>query len=464
MKRRQLQISLLGNFTRTAYQYTYKDNLVICERQGSIIQIKKDCVLIQTDVTGIDKVYVEINNNKIRVSNIFKDFIHNNINETFIKFQKIKGYIPYPFTILNNVIKTPPGIITKFYINKMGKVIHEYYPSEELKIFDKDSKLNKLDFRTKFTKLLLNNYKNKTLVSSFSGGFDSLLLTSIYKDKCKQIIHFVDDKTINISVYKKQFSNCKWTIIDNSETFSESDKIKYFKCIDEPNCDSAGFAEYLMIKKLINDNSTIKLTVMNGQACDGIFANGRVYFQEFVSSQAPKYIKKIITTPITNNKLLNKIRNYFTDTDKRFMNLYLGTYKFPKDTQMEIYRVYNVYKDEISNDSTNIFAACTITLKYSLHGIEKIKTAAHAFNTEYYLPFLSKNIIKYAFSISSKDKVGFKLGKQILIKSYPEISNQKFITKGFQPELLKERFIGEKLTEKKYTNYYTKKWIKYNIK
>jgi hypothetical protein len=159
---------------------------------------------------------------------------------------------------------------------------------------------------------------------------------------------------------------------------------------------------------------------------------------------------------------LSKIQNYATDTDKRFLNLYLGTYQFPKATQMEIQKIYNIYKKEINNDSTNIFAACIITLKYSLHGVEKIRTAAHAFNTKYYLPFMSNNIINYAFSIPSKDKVGFKIGKQILLKSYPEISRQKFVTKGFQPEMLKERFVGEKITEKKYTNYYITKWIKYN--
>jgi hypothetical protein len=445
-------------------KWLYKDAAIICERKGSIIEIKNNTLLIQADITGIDKIYFKIDNNKIIISNLFKDFTDSELSEEFAEFQREKGFVPYPFTILKGVMKAPPGLIVKFFRNKDNQINYEFHKSKELEIFnrDKNRKFNKKEFRSNFTQMLLHNAKqHRKIVSSFSAGFDSTFLTFIYNDKCDTMLHFSEDKKTSIDHYKKVFPNKQWIILDNKEKFSNTDKLRYFKSIDEPCCDSAGFAEYLMIKKLKNNFANGKPLIMNGQACDGIFTNGKTYFQEFVSSKVPKYIREMVPAKVYSNRMLSRIQNYSLATKKRFLRIYLGNNPLSKETTSQISRIYDIYAQNIDNDSTNIFAACIMTLKYSLHGIEKIRTAAHAHDVQYYLPFLSENIIRYGFSIPTKFKAGFNSGKRILIEEYPEISEIKFTTKPFLPQKLKERFIG-KTTTKKYCEIYTKNWIKYN--
>ncbi|MGV8162093.1 MAG: asparagine synthase-related protein [Candidatus Nanoarchaeia archaeon] len=460
MKKPKLQIKIKGNYKLIKNKYVYKDKLIICQREGSFVTIKENKLIIKTDVTGIDKLYVEIKNNNITVSNKFKDFIDNELNEEFLEFQNIKGYIPYPFTILKNIIKTPPGIITEFYINKNNEIKYTYRPSDELKIFDRGQKFNKREFNKKFTALLIKNAEPyPEFTSSFSGGFDSLFLTQIYKNKIKYLLHFSEDKKININNYKKIFPNKKWIIVSGEERFSEQNKKEYFKYTDEPCCDPAGFAEYLMMKKL---NSQINTPpVINGQSSDAIFANGRKYFQEYFSNKLPQFMKNL-SEKNTNTWLRLRLNTYSQDTSKRFEQIYLSNYKFSKTNKQEMQKIYEIYFKAIKNDSTNFLAAITMMQKYSIYELEKIKTAAQATNTKYYLPFMAKNIIQYAFSIPSARKIGFNLGKKILRKSYPEITKMKFVSRDFKPQLLKERLIGEKLTEEKYKKYYIQKWIKYN--
>ncbi len=463
MKNTKIAVDIKGTYSQKRNKYFYKDGLIVCKRTGSVVEAKNGSVHIYADVTGVDKVYFQIKKDKVIISNIFKDFLDNALNEEFMKFQKSKGYVPYPFTILKSVMKCPPGLTAKIYTDKNGMIKYSFKKNQALEIFDANKDFNKKHFRKEFSGLSHSNAKGqKELISSLSGGFDSLLLTHIYKDRCRQIIHFSENKKIGISRYKKIFPKTKWTILTNDENFSEADRNKYFKSIDEPSCDSAGFAEYLMIKKLNDENIGSNAAVMNGQLCDGIFANGRIYFQEFISSKMPKNIRDMMSKKDADSRLMAKIQNYSMQTKKRFMKNYLGQYKLSKETQDEIDRIYGIYENEIDNDSTNKLAACMITLRNSIHGIEKIRTAAHAFNTKYYVPFMSEDIIRYAFSIPAKHKVGYKTGKQVLIRSYPEISKMKFVTSGFLPDKLKERLIGNKVSEKKYNDYYTQKWIEYN--
>jgi asparagine synthetase B (glutamine-hydrolysing) len=464
MKSKKISTSLKGEYSRQKNAYLYKDALILCKRRGSTVVLEDDAVFIHADVTGIDKIYFEIKNNQVTISNIFKDFLDNDINEEFMDFQKLRGYVPYPFTILKGVMKAPPGLVTKIYPDENGELQHNFMESDALAIFNVDKHFNKRLFREGFKKLLLENATAyKELVSSFSGGFDSTFLTSIYSSKCTRILHFSEGKT-EISRYKKIFPNSKWTIIDSNENFSDADKKKYFGSIDEPSCDSSGFAEYLMIKKIKNEEQDLDgdIIIMNGQGCDGLFTNGRTYFQEFIASRMPRYIKNMTKNRTNDSKISSKIRNYSLETKKRFMEIYLKDYTFSDRIHKGISDVYDMYAGAIKNDSANILAACIVLMKYSIHGIEKIRTAAHAFGIRYYLPFMSENVIEYAFSIPSKYKVGYTHGKKILIKEYPEISKISFVTGAFLPQKLKERFIGAEPSDSKYNGFYIQNWIDHN--
>lgn len=456
-------IEIKGNFKKHGNIFISKDSNIISERKGSIVKVTNNRVSILADVTGIDKVYFEIKNNKLRISDIFKDFLGNEINNEFIQFQEEKGYVPYPFTILKNVRKAPPGIITEMNIPAKGRISYKYKKGQNLNIFNENKKFKKKYFRKKFEHILKKQFTGTRMISSFSGGIDSFILTEIYMDKCKHILHFHDNKKVNIFHYQKRWPNSKWIIINDNQEFSEDDRKEYFKAIDEPSCDSAGFAEYLMAKNV--KKQKINATVMNGQGADGLFCNGKQYFKEFFSNKIAYPIRKSSShiEQKCSNSIISKITKYTIDTEERSLSDLFSWQNFSDHEIEEFKRIYSIYKNSINNDSTNFYAALTLMLRYSLHGIEKIRTSAKANNIKYYLPFTSFDMIKFAFSIPSKQKVGFNIGKRILINAYPELKSVKRNSGAFLPTNLKKRFTAKKVNYS-YNKYFTRSWIKYNLK
>jgi hypothetical protein len=154
---------------------------------------------------------------------------------------------------------------------------------------------------------------------------------------------------------------------------------------------------------------------------------------------------------------------YGLETKARFMHYYLGEKPLPKGMQQEFESMYSAYNDSIENDSANILAVLTVLLKYSLHGIEKIKTASRAFGKKYYLPFMSDNVMQFAFSIPSKYKVGRKTGKRIIINSFPEIKKTGFNIASFVPQKLNKNILSSRSKKERYESYYLNGWIKANV-
>jgi asparagine synthetase B (glutamine-hydrolysing) len=469
MKNMKSQTVVKGRYEKHNGNFLYKDKLLLSQRKGSVVEVTNNVVLIHTDVVGLDKVYYEIKDNKLIISNVMKDFIGNGADEKFVDFLRKKGFVPYPYTILKNVMKTPPGLITKFSMNKNGEIVHEYLKSSALEIFNVNKRFTKKGFKEELTSIMLENAKDqKEIVSSFSGGFDSNLMTEIYRDKIKNILHFYEDEKIDIESFKKLYPKAKWTIIDNNVPFTEADKKKYFESIDEPCCDSAGFAEYLMAKSMKKITSKTDAAIMNGQLADALFLNGRPYFEDFVSSKVPRHVRTLLSFK-QHNKLITKFQNYSMDPKKKFMKFYFGNYHFPNKAQNEeiygeISKFYDIYRKAINNDSTNLFSACAIMLRSSLYGDEKLKTAAHALNTKYYAPFISENMMRCAFAIPSRYKVGFNLGKRILINTFPEFKRTNIVVvRSFMPERLKERLIGKIPERGEYLAFYADNWLKYNL-
>jgi asparagine synthetase B (glutamine-hydrolysing) len=460
----KIKSKILGRHIVDNNRYVFRDNHIACERDGSIVELSVDAVHVTADITGVDKVYYCYFGECITVSDTFKDFIDQGIDKRFLEFQKTKGFIPYPFTILNGVYKCPPGLITIIRINKEEHLIVQYSPSDKLKRLTIDQTATIASFRNSLQKMFQENAINyKDIVSSFSGGFDSVLLTETYREKCKCIVHFQEDDRIPIDHYKRLFPNRQWIIANNEEKFSKEDLRRYFVAVDEPCCDSAGFAEYLMIRRLSKGYIADDSVVMNGQLADGIFANGRVFFQEYCSSFIPKFFKDTRIVAEGQNNILKKIRNYSSGTKSRFERFCYGSYRFLPEHQEKLDQVFHTYEKSIENDSTNMLAVCIILLRYSIYGIEKIRTAAHALDIKYYVPFMSENIIRLGISIPARRKVGYHLGKRILIDAFPEVAIMKYITRDFRPQTLKERLIGRGHTEEEYKEFFLEKWIEYNI-
>jgi len=452
-----------GTFRKKGSFYTYKDEKMINQRKGSFVEVKKDRIIIDADITGVDKIYFSMEDNVVVISNIFKDFSDCEINEDYMDFYYQKGYMPFPFTIMRGVRKAPPGLRTEIKLG--GKLEHSFHPTKELEIFNRGRKYQKKEFRKDFEKILNNDSKGQNnFVSSFSGGFDSTFFTNFFIKRCKAFVHFFENEKLDIEYFKEIFPG-KWIIVGNEQPFTQKDLKKYFESTDEPCCDPAGFAEYLMSKEIAKDKDLKGLPIINGQTSDSIFANGKNYFQCYLNSlwfYLPRYFP-VPKSIASRYWLFSKLYDFSVGVKKRFIKFYMGDCILNDEDNKEFDDLYRIYVSAIENDPTHIFIALKILLQLPLYASEKMKTSARANDVKYYMPFYSPEMIKYGFSIPTKDLVGYKIGKKGFINSYPEIKKIPFLSQAFLPQRLKERMMGETITPERYRRYYIKNWIKYNL-
>lgn len=442
-----VKIDIRGKFTEEEGTYLFKDPLMICQRAGSIVRKAGNGVEIEADITGIDKIYYKVKGDQITISNRFLD-LFTSIDEEMMPFQLLKGYVPYPFTLDKQVRKALPGMITKVTPKKV-----KYSPGPTLNIFS-HKPFDENDFRVHLTSILKMNC-SQDVISSFSGGYDSLFLTKIHQEYCKEILHFSEDKEVDVEYYRQVFPGIPWKIVGTDVGFTDADVKLYFNSIDEPCCDPSGFAEFMMVRA----RKDAVIPLMNGQSMDGIFANGRKYYQAYVGSKLPGFVRKWATGLRTKKGWLPQhIHDYGRDLKTRFFKFYTDHYEFPAMVASELDEVYALYKSSIKNDDVNTFAALVMMLRYSVYEIEKMKTSTRAYGIKYYLPIVATNVVDYAFSIPSKRKVGFKLGKKVLRQHFNDISNIKFISRDFVPNELKERLIGEPMSEPAYKKYFIENW------
>ncbi len=463
MSKISIKLEVRGETGRDKGTFLFRDSLISTGRKGSIVTVSEEEVVMLPDVTGIDKLYYRIDGDRLMVSGRFKDFLPAAIDSRFIKFQIKKGYVPYPFTILDGVKKAPPGLRTVISAGKDGVLSCSYDAGSELDLFSKTRGFKKGDFRTDFTDAM-TVIKSKGLVSSLSGGFDSLLLTVLYRDRCRHLLHFAEKKSAEPGGISKLFSGMKLTVVDNDESITTADRKGYFSSIDEPLCDSAGFAEYLMVNRLTKDLGGRQLAVMNGQAADALYCNGLMYYRNYVSGVMPKIAwaaRPDGAGPTVGRTISARIRKYLIDTRTRFFNFY-----FPADAgaeaQKEFETLYDIYASGIRNDSTNFLAALVFMLKYSLHGVEKIRVSARANSMGYFLPFMAPEAVRLAYSVPSRFKVGRKAGKRILRDSFPELGSEGYEIGAFLPQRLKERLAGRDISRGGYEKYFFGAWAEEN--
>jgi len=435
------KVDFKGKFKTKENLKVYLDEKIITGRDGSIIEQTKDEIIIDADFTGVDKIFYSFSKGKLTISSTMSDF-DSAIDQDMLDFQKKKGYVPYPFTILEGVMKAPPGLKTRIKLPPGMEAAYE--PGSNLSKLKICQDFNKVDFRAKLDSLFNKILVKTKLISSFSGGFDSMLLSK--KFKCDRFVHYKEED-VSILKYQDEFPG-KWTIIDSSASFGPADQNTYFKAIDEPNCDSAGFAEFLMVGSLPKG-----AVIMNGQGADAVFCSDLVYFQVHHSLNSPIFFKIASLFPFRSSS--NRMKAYSSNIKTRFMESYCAG--IGPDYQKTISNMVDVYLSNLDNDDANKYAALKFMLYYPLHGMEKIRTSAKAAGIKYFLPFMNPGIVSFGFGIPAKYKVGKKFGKKILTEAYPEISALGYQSGAFLPQDLKKKLIGEDAIT--YEEFFIQSWL-----
>jgi asparagine synthetase B (glutamine-hydrolysing) len=433
-----MKLDARGGFRKKGRKYISKDESVINCRRGSVVEAGRDWITICSDVTGVDKTYFARKGATLIISDRFLDFPDYPCDKRLMGFQRKKGYVPYPFTLRKGVYKAPPGL--KVIVKRKSIA---YRPSDELRIFSGGS-YERLTFRKDIERILRASCP-EGLVSSYSGGFDSLLLTHVLRRHIRHIVHF---RTEGVSA-PQDLKDIPWTVVGSDAVFTDVERKAYFDAVDEPNCDASGFAEFLMVRSVY---AKTKLPIMNGQAADALFMNGRQYLRELLS---PKLLR--LQPNEQGNGVIEKLSRYLIDTKSRFESFYIPKLELHKDYLIEFDRVYRCYEQGIRNDSVSMFSAVTFILYYSLHGVEKIKTASRATGARYYLPFMTPDMIRLAFCVPARQKIGVGVGKRILRNAYPELKG--YASGAFSPHELRKRLMG---STGRYEDHFLDEWLKRN--
>lgn len=347
------------------------------------------------------------------------------ISEEAISVYLDCGYIPSPYSILENVYKLSPGNFMVIDLNKKTKVISEYWnlkPVKEKEISYEDAKKELHDLLINAVKIRMQS--DVPLGAFLSGGIDSSLVAAI-ASKLSNVplntftIGFEDPK-YDESKVAQQFANIIGS--NHKETICRSEDVlemlpTFIKVYDEPFSDSSALPS-LLLNSVTKQYATVALS---GDGGDESFL-GYVHFDlmdkfEKVSI-IPFFIRKIASIlpwykifkgrPETIKSIL-KSKN----TDDFSWKIFTGYDSLQKNEKYSWHKYYQRYKKWAKNPKQRL-ADLNIKLWLENDSNVKVDRASMAYSVEVRSPFLDYRIVEYARTLPVNFRYDNGLKKKII--------------------------------------------------
>jgi asparagine synthetase B (glutamine-hydrolysing) len=342
----------------------------------------------------------------------------------------------------------------------------DYHANDLLHIFQRSGHYDIKNFKYDFIQIIDNLKRacRRDIIVSLSGGFDSTLLCHLFKERIVGVVSYVDDAAQLRDLQSRMqdiIPRVPWCIFSPQEEVDKKELEAYFDSIDEPCCDVAGLADFLMIRKLAASGVDVeKMCILNGEGADNLFMRHREFFKEHILEKAffGAHLGLILNKKITYYSIAGKIIDYFKSTKTRFYDDYTEHYSLEDFYSSKISRVYNLYDNSLNVGRTDFYNAVDFMLFCSNQATAKLKTTSDGLNVKYLLPFYDSDMIKLAFSINAKYKTGYRLGKVILRKTFKEVNNIA-CESGSPWHVNMWRKVSGKDTPPGFRKYYYDKWI-----
>lgn len=452
---------------------------------------KNDMSYLCRDISGQKPLYYSYQNNELIFSSEINPIVKikntNNLNLNNIKKYLIIDYFPGEQTLFDNIKKILPGYIYKFKNGKVDQVNFGQNIIENKKKYTTDNLITLDNF--------LNESVKKTLISDapigilLSGGLDSSIITAIAKKYNNNIPTFSAsfiNKTYDESEYIEFIAKnlgiknylYKFTELDLKNSINQ-----FLEYLDEPFADPSMISTFLLCK-FTREKVKVALT---GDGSDELFAG-------YPNFKIARFARLIEIFPATGAKILKKISENLNIT-KDYMNLKYLIKQFAKGlskkrtlqtnffmstfSENEIEKLFNqeYNENEIFSEFLNIKKG-TFTNDYILELQKKFfsfylpenilfkSDRSSMYNSlELRSPFLSNDIINFAFNLESKNKVNFFKTKYILKKVSEKYIPKKISERkkhGFAVPLnsLIENYyheFREEILENKFLNFLDKK-------
>lgn len=412
----------------------------------SIYDKKENLLYLGRDRVGIKPLYYGILNNQISWASELKA-LEELYKETKLEYDYTAFYdfltylyIPTPKSMYKNIYKLEPAHYLK--INTItNEYIKKQYWELEIKTCDDDINIAKKKVYELVKKSIDEQMVSDVPVGFFlSGGMDSSTVVSLASQNHNDIntfsIGFTDkkhDETHFAEILVNQYNTKHHKkILNENNTKEMFHKIKEW--YDEPFGDTSCFPTFI-VSKLAKDNSTVVLT---GDGGDEIFG-GYNWYKDF--ERVRKYhLPQLSFLRIITNKLKSK-NSIFGKIIRRFESLFLledlevytrlmgGMIKDEKVRYKELWNIdvdyddYWYFKKFYKKDLDIYTRLQYLDFHTYLHDdiLTKVDRASMAVSLECRVPFLSKELIEYSFSLKKEVRIYNNELKGVMKEAFKDI-------------------------------------------
>lgn len=407
----------------------------------------KNIIFAARDRVGVKPFFYYWKDGYLEIASQLRPLINkeSTISEEAISIYLDCGYVPSPYSILENVYKLSPGNFMVIDLNKKTKEINEYWnlkPVKEKNISYETAKKELHDLIINAVKIRMQS--DVPLGAYLSGGIDSSLVAAIASKISNVPINTFtigfDDPKYDESSVAKQFADIIRSNHKEKKCRPE-DILKmlptFIQVYDEPFSDSSALPS-LLLNSLTKEYVTVALS---GDGGDESFLGYNhfdlmnklektikiPYFIRKTLSYLPWY-KIIKSRPETIKSLLNT-----KNTNDFSWKIFMDFDTLQKNEKSFWKKYYEGFKSN-SNNPIQRLADLNIKLWLENDSNVKVDRASMAYSVEVRSPFLDYRILEYARTLPVEFRydngIKKKIIKDILSEYIPEeIFNQP--KKGF---------------------------------
>lgn len=413
----------------------------------AIYDSAKNTVFCARDRMGVKPFFYYWKDGKFEICSQLRPLINaqSKVSKQSVSIYLDCGYVPSPYSILEDVFKLPPGNFMEIDLEKKTKTISEYWNLKPVVIRD----ISYEEAKTELHELLIDAVKIRLhsdvpLGAFLSGGIDSALVSAIASRISKNPINTFtigfEDPKFDESKVAKQFSeiigsNHIETLCGPNDALAMLPKL--IKVYDEPFADSSALPSLLL-------NSVTKQHVTVALSGDG----GDESFIGYWHLLLVEKFKKISFIPFFIRKPLSQFNWYklfktrpetikgifgAKDEDELITRIFTSFDSLQEKQELRWLYDYKIFK-YLAKESLQKAADLNIKLWLENDSNVKVDRASMASAIEVRSPFLDYRIIEFARTLPIKYRfrngVTKKIIRDILSDYIPEtVFNQP--KKGF---------------------------------
>jgi len=393
----------------------------------SIFDVEKQIVFSARDRLGVKPFYYYWKDGDFEICSQLRPLINSEskVSKEALSIYLDCGYIPSPYSIIENVFKLPPGNFMEVNLRAKTKVISEYWNLKDVEI----STLSYDDAKNELHKLMIDAVKIRLqsdvpFGSFLSGGIDSAIVSAIAQKISKTPINTFtigfEDPKFDESKIAGQFakiigSNHQEKICGTEDALQMLEILT--KVYDEPFADSSALPSLLL-------NSVTKKYVtvaLSGDGGDESFLgyNHFDYLKRFERfERIPFFIRRFLS--LFYNKNLFKYRTdgvnsllKTENSDDYIKGIFTGFDSIQGKRDNKWFDYYKGYK-KWANDTTQRMADLNIKLWLENDSNVKVDRASMAYSVEVRSPFLDYRIVEFARTLPVSYRYGVGKKKRIV--------------------------------------------------